>query len=140
MKRCLAALLLVIMTMMMNCGLGRAEETVFPADTPFADRAAEEAHLRANRAVHDRCLFEPDLYVCAMTVQEAADRADVIVAGYAYTVQDGYIEVVDLNDLSKRAVIQNGDVVESLMSDEEDDMVLRYYNRNKEFLEDMHSA
>lgn len=75
-----------------------------------------------------------------MTMQEAADRADVIVVGYAYTVQDGYIEVVDLNDLSKRAVIQNGDVVESLMSDEEDDMVLRYYNRNKEFLEDMHSA
>ena len=73
-------------------------------------------------------------------MQEAADRADVIVAGYAYAVQDGYIEVVDLNDISKRAVIQNGDVVESLMSDEEDDMVLRYYNRNKEFLEDMHSA
>lgn len=74
MKRCLAALLLVTMTMMMNCGLGRAEETVFPADKPFADRAAEEAHLRANRAVHDRCLFEPDLYVCAMTVQENGDR------------------------------------------------------------------
>lgn len=64
----------------------------------------------------------------------------MIVAGYAYTVQDGYIEVVDLNDLSKRAMIQNGDVVESLMSDEEDDMVLRHYNRNKEFLEDVPSA
>lgn len=75
-----------------------------------------------------------------MTVKETADRADVIVAGYAYTVQNGYIEVVDLNDLSKRAIIQDGDVVESLMSDEEDDMVLRYYHRNKEFLEDMHSA
>ena len=74
MKRCLAALLLVTMTMMMNCGLGRAEETVFPADKPFADRAAEEAHLRANRAVHDRYLFEPDLYVCAMTVQKNGDR------------------------------------------------------------------
>ena len=64
----------------------------------------------------------------------------MIVAGYAYTVQDGYIEVVDLNDLSKRAMIQNGDVVESLMSDDEDDMVLRHYNRNKEFLEDVPSA
>ncbi len=74
MKRCLAALLLLIMTMMMNCGLGRAEETVFPADKPFADRAAEEVHLRANRVVHDRYLFEPDLYVCAMTVQENGDR------------------------------------------------------------------
>lgn len=27
-----------------------------------------------------------------MTVKETADRADVIVAGYAYTVQNGYIE------------------------------------------------
>lgn len=75
-----------------------------------------------------------------MTVQEVAERADMIVAGWTYTLQDGYIEVVDLNDLSKRAVIQHDDVVESLMSDEEDDMVLRYYHRNKEFLEDIHSA
>lgn len=75
-----------------------------------------------------------------MAVQEVAERADMIVAGWAYTLQDGYIEVVDLNDLSKRAVIQHDDVVESLMSDEEDDMVLRYYHRNKEFLEDIYSA
>ena len=32
MKRCLAALLLLIMTMMMNCGLGRAEENELPIE------------------------------------------------------------------------------------------------------------
>ena len=72
-----------------------------------------------------------------MNVQEVADRADVIVAGYAYTVQDGYIEVIDLNDLSKNAVIQNDNIVESMMSDIEDEIVLRYYRRNKEFMDDV---
>ena len=70
-----------------------------------------------------------------MTPQTIADKADMIVAGYAYTVCDDHIEVVDLNDLSKRAVIQNNDVVESLMSDGEDDIILKYYLRNKETLE-----
>ena len=70
-----------------------------------------------------------------MSVQEIAQSADMIVAGYAYTVQKDYIEVVDLNDMAKRSVIQSGDVVESLMSDEEDDIVLKYYLRNKEVLE-----
>lgn len=70
-----------------------------------------------------------------MSVQEIAQSADMIVAGYAYTVQKDYIEVVDLNDLAKRSVIQSGDVIESLMSDEEDDIVLKYYLRNKEVLE-----
>ena len=70
-----------------------------------------------------------------MSVQEYAEKADMIVAGYAYLVQEGFIEVVDLNDLTKHAIIQNGDVVESLMSDEEDDIILKYYHRNKAVLE-----
>ena len=60
----------------------------------------------------------------------------MIVAGYAYTIRADYIEVTDLNDLNKRAVIQNGDIVESLMSDDEDDLVLKYYIRNREILEE----
>lgn len=71
-----------------------------------------------------------------MNVKEIADSADMIVAGYAYTVKRDYIEVIDLHDLNRRAVIQNNDVVESLMSDEEDETVLKYYRRNKEILED----
>ena len=71
-----------------------------------------------------------------MTVREIADEADMIVAGYAYSLRDGYVEVTDLNNPDKRAVIQNGDVVESLMTDEEDDLVLRYYERNRKILEE----
>ena len=75
-----------------------------------------------------------------MSVKEIAEAADMIVAGYAYTRKDGYIEVIDLENLDKRAVIQDGDVVESLMSDEEDDLVLKYYLRNREIMEEMISA
>ena len=71
-----------------------------------------------------------------MTAKEVADRADMIVSGYAYTIKNNYIEVTDLNDLQKCAVIQNGDIAESLMSDEEDALVLKYYCRNRKILED----
>ena len=71
-----------------------------------------------------------------MTAKEIADGADMIVAGYAYTVKGEYIEVTDLNDLCKRSVIQNGEISESLMSDEEDDLVMKYYSRNRRILEE----
>ena len=71
-----------------------------------------------------------------MSTAQIADSADMIVAGFAYKVFEDYIEVVDLGNPEKRAVIQNGDVVESLMSDEEDDVILAYYNRNREILEE----
>jgi hypothetical protein len=64
----------------------------------------------------------------------------MIVAGYAYTIYDDYIEVADLSNPEKRAVIQNGEIIESLMSDEEDDVALSYYLRNKEILEEAASA
>ena len=65
-----------------------------------------------------------------MNAKEIADKADMIVAGYAYFQKDEYVEVIDLNDLNKRAIIQNDEVVESLMDDSEDDVVLDYYKRN----------
>lgn len=71
-----------------------------------------------------------------MNAQDIAEKADMIVAGYAYTIQDNCIEVVDLSDLRKRAILQNDDVVESMMSDDEDDIILNYYIRNKEILEE----
>ena len=69
-----------------------------------------------------------------MNIKEIADGADMIVAGYAYTIKNEYIEVIDLNNPDKRAVIQNDEIVESLMSDEEDDLVAKYYNRNRGIL------
>ena len=71
-----------------------------------------------------------------MSVQEIADQADMIVAGYAFKVLEDHIEITDLNNLSKTAVIQNDELVESVMSDEEDAIVMKYYNRNKDLLKE----
>lgn len=71
-----------------------------------------------------------------MSVQEIADQADMIVAGYAFKVLKDHIEITDLNNLSKTAVIQNDELVESVMSDEEDTIVMKYYNRNKDLLKE----
>lgn len=75
-----------------------------------------------------------------MSVQEIADQADMIVAGYAFKVLKDYIEITDLNNLSKTAVIQNDELVESVMSDEEDAIVMKYYNRNKDLLKETVNA
>ncbi len=75
-----------------------------------------------------------------MSVKEIADQADMIVAGYAFKVLKDHIEITDLNNLSKTAVIQNDELVESVMSDEEDTIVMKYYNRNKDLLKETVNA
>ena len=75
-----------------------------------------------------------------MSVKEIADQADMIVAGYAFKVLKDHIEMTDLNNLSKTAVIQNDELVESVMSDEEDAIVMKYYNRNKDLLKETVNA
>ena len=75
-----------------------------------------------------------------MSVQEIADQADMIVAGYAFKVLKDYIEITDLSNLSKTAVIQNDELVESIMTDEEDAIVMKYYNRNKDLLKETINA
>ena len=75
-----------------------------------------------------------------MSVKEIADQADMIVAGYAFKVLKDHIEITDLNNLSKTAVIQNDELVESVMSDEEDAIVMKYSNRNKDLLKETVNA
>ena len=75
-----------------------------------------------------------------MSAAQIEDQAAMIVAGYAYRLHEDYVEVIDLNNTDKRAIIQNNQVVESMMSDEEDDLVLTYYIRNKEIVEEAVNA
>ncbi len=75
-----------------------------------------------------------------MEKQMMADKADMIIAGYAYFVKEDYVEVVDLENTDSRAIIQNGDVIESLMDDTQDEIVLDYYKRNKCILEESLNA
>ena len=70
-----------------------------------------------------------------MNPKQLADEADMIVAGYAYKVRDGYVEVVDLSDTRKVLTIQGNAIAESVMSDEENANVLKYYLRNREIRE-----
>lgn len=65
-----------------------------------------------------------------MSSKEIADNADMIIAGYAYKVKEDYVEVIDLSDIKKVLTIQNDAIAESLMSDEEDANVLKYYLKN----------
>lgn len=42
------------------------------------------------------------------TLKEIADHADIIVAGYAYTVIDGHIRVLNLENENSAAVLDCG--------------------------------
>ena len=69
-------------------------------------------------------------------IREIADAADVIVNGYAYTKDGDYIRVLNLNCLNDAAVIYKDEIVETNMDDIEIQIVLDYYNKNKEFMEE----
>lgn len=70
----------------------------------------------------------------APKIKEIADKADLIVNGYAYTRDKGYINVTNLNNLSHTAVIYNDKIVETNMDEIEAQIVLDYYVQDKEFL------
>ena len=70
-----------------------------------------------------------------LDIKDIADKADLIVNGYAYTKDKGYIRVINLNNLSHAAVIYNDKIVETNMDEIESQIVLDYYFQDKEFIE-----
>lgn len=70
-----------------------------------------------------------------LKVKEIADKADMIINGYAFTREGNYIRVLNLNLINHAAVIFKDKIVETNMSDIENRIVLDYYNENKEFME-----
>ena len=71
-----------------------------------------------------------------LNVQEIADKADMIINGYAFTKSSDYIRVLNLNHLNHAAVILNDNIVETNMDDIEIQIALDYYKANKQFMED----
>lgn len=69
-------------------------------------------------------------------IKSIADAADMIVDGYAFTVCDDGISVLNLNH-PERASFYSGDAVliETSMDDIELAIVRDYLDRNREFLE-----
>lgn len=71
-----------------------------------------------------------------LNVKKIADNADMIINGYAFTKDINKIKVLNLNCINHAAVIFNGIIIESNMDDIENQIVIDYYNSNKQFMED----
>ena len=70
-------------------------------------------------------------------IKEIADKADMIVNGYAFTRENDQIRILNLNNLDKALVISAaGKVLETTMDDIEIRIVLDYWNSDREFMED----
>ncbi|MDY6244655.1 MAG: hypothetical protein SPL63_08700 [Roseburia faecis] len=71
-----------------------------------------------------------------LNVKDIADKADMIINGYAFTKEGEYIRVLNLNCLNHAAVIYKDKVVETNMDDIEKQIVIDYYENNKQFMEE----
>ena len=71
-----------------------------------------------------------------LSVKDIADNENMIINGYAYTKDGDYIRVLNLNCLNNAAFIYKDEIVETNMDDIEIQIVLDYYNKNKEFMEE----
>ena len=70
-------------------------------------------------------------------IREIADRAYMIVNGYAFTLENDQIKILNLNNLDKALVIsEDGKVLETTMDDIEIRIVLDYWDSDREFMED----
>ena len=70
-------------------------------------------------------------------IREIADKADMIVNGYAFTRENNQIRILNLNNLDKALVIsEDGKVLETTMDDIEIRIVLDYWDSDREFMED----
>lgn len=71
-----------------------------------------------------------------LNVENIADKADMIINGYAFTKDKEYVRVLNLNYLNHAAVIYDDKIVETNMDDIERQIVLDYYKNNKQFMEE----
>ncbi len=70
-------------------------------------------------------------------IKAIADKADIIVNGYAFTRNDERIQVLNLNSPDKAVVFGNdGEVLETTMDDIELSIASRYLQQNKKYMED----
>ena len=68
--------------------------------------------------------------------KDIADKADMIINGYAFTKDNEWVRVLNLNCINHAAVILNDKIVETNMDDVENEIVMDYYKRNKQFMEE----
>ncbi|MBP5367530.1 MAG: hypothetical protein J6Z01_03690 [Bacteroidales bacterium] len=70
-------------------------------------------------------------------IQTIADNADLIVNGYAFTKCDIGYRVLNINNPQKASVVSpDGNTLETTMDDIEAGIVVDYYLKNKQYMED----
>ena len=66
---------------------------------------------------------------------EIADRADMIINGYAFTKEENVVRVLHLDPPHNAAVLsEDGSVIETNMDDIELALIGKYFARNRKFL------
>ncbi len=70
-------------------------------------------------------------------IKTIADKADIIINGYAFTRVDDRIQVLNLNSPDKAVVFSaDGEVLETTMDDIELSIASNYLQQNKKYMED----
>ena len=70
-------------------------------------------------------------------IQAVADKADIIINGYAFTREQDKIHVLNLNSPDQAAVFSaDGQVLETTMDDIELSIASRYLQQNRKYMED----
>lgn len=70
-------------------------------------------------------------------IMQVADKADMIINGYAFTKENDLIRILNLNNPEKAIMIdKSGDVLETSMDDIEIQIVKTYWNKNKMLMEE----
>ena len=69
------------------------------------------------------------------SIKEIADRADMIVNGYAFTRENNVIKVLNINNVDKALVMtEAGKVLETTMDDIEIQIVVDYWESDREYM------
>ena len=72
-----------------------------------------------------------------LDIQAVADKADIIINGYAFTREQDQIHVLNLNSPDKAAVFStDGQVLETTLDDIELSIASRYLQQNLKYMED----
>ena len=70
-------------------------------------------------------------------IKTIADKADIIINGYAFTRDGERIHVLNLNSPDKAVVFNaDGEVLETTMDDIELSIASRYLQQNRKYMED----
>ena len=72
-----------------------------------------------------------------LDIKTIADKADLIINGYAFTRDGDRIQVLNLNSPDKAVVFNaDGEVLETTMDDIELSIASRYLQQNRKYMED----